>query len=85
MFRDEILQDGWIYRKKDILNIGKYSKKGKKKEMEKLIFYRLSKNIERLLLRITKKIEETNRCCFIEFRGRLDAGIKWKCRVLFKF
>lgn len=36
-------------------------------------------------MRITKKIEETNRCCFIEFRGRLDAGIKWKCRVLFKF
>lgn len=45
---DEILQDGWIYRKKDILNIGKYSKKGEKKEMEELIFHRLSKNIERI-------------------------------------
>lgn len=56
--------------------------------MEELIFHRLSKNSvyrEIVGADYEKNREETNRCCFIEFRGRLDAGIKWKCRVLFKF
>lgn len=55
--------------------------------MEKLIFHRLSKNnVYREIAGADYEKNRRNESVLLHRISRsLDAGIKWKCRVLFKF